>query len=57
MIRYGPTPEKVKMQRQTNWLKHTDLTELKKITIRIYSLFEFFFFVFKSLNFVAIRYV
>jgi len=41
MVWYGPTPETVWMQRrQKKWLKHTDFTELKKITSRIYSNFS-----------------
>jgi len=38
MVWYAPTSESVWMQRrQKNWLKYTDFTELKKVTIRIYS--------------------
>jgi len=46
---YSPTSEKVQVQRrQTNWLKYTDLTELKKITIITYSNCSNYSFFFKS---------
>jgi len=38
MVWYGPTSETARMQRrQKKWLKHTEFTDLKKITGRIYS--------------------
>ena len=45
-------------RRQKNWLKYTDFTELKKITIRIYSDCSNAISCFSShFNFVAVRFV
>ena len=52
MVWYGPTSETAWMQRkQKNWLKYTDFTDLKKITIKIYSNCSNWSLFFKSFNF------
>jgi len=49
MVWHGPTSETASMQRkQKNWLKHTDFTELKKITSRIHSTVRIIIFFFSS---------
>jgi len=59
MVWYGATSETVRMQRrQKSWLKYTNLTELKKITSRIYSNCSNYSSLFSSLSdFVGVRFV
>jgi len=58
MVWHGPTSETVWMQRrQNNWLKYTDFTELKKITIRVYSNCSNYSLFSSPSNFVAVCFV
>jgi len=59
MVWYGPTSQTAWMQRnQKNWSKHTDFTELKKTTSRIYSNCSNYSSLFsRPSNFFAVRFV
>jgi len=55
---YGLTSETAWMQRrQKNWLKHTDFTELKKITVELTQTVRIILYFSSPSNFVAVRFV